>query len=131
MQPCSHPGSYPCLLRHPNNGLHVWLAEPLGLYGTWCDKLFFLWFYSFYFGTHVYVGAGVCAMADVWRSGKNLSLFLPPIMWVPGIKLRFVRDFTTEPSHRSLVRQLLVCEDAGPVHTWTFFPITSFTDKCT
>lgn len=77
------------------------------------------------------VRAGVCAMTDVWRSGKNLSLFLPPIMRVPGIKLRFVCDFTTEPSHQSLVRQLLMWKDGGPKHTRRFFPIMSFTDKCT
>lgn len=80
----------------------------------------------------VYMGAGVCAMADVWRSGKNLSLFFLPMMWVPGIKLRFVCDFTTGPSHRSLVSQLLMWEDGGPKYTCRlFFPFMSFTDKCT
>lgn len=80
----------------------------------------------------VYMGAGVCAMADVWRSGKNLSLFFLPTMWVPGIKLRFVCDFTTGPSHQSLVRQLLMWEDGGPKYTCRFFfPFMSFTDKCT
>lgn len=62
-------------------------------------------------------------MEDVWRSGKNLSLFFPPMMWVPGIKLRFVCDFTTVPSHQSLVRQLLMWENGGPTYTCRFFSL--------